>query len=354
MDAYLWSVATAVPPHVVTATETARVGKTLFPDVDAALFEKIVASTRTERRHVVRPVEEIVAARTVDEASRLHLEACVELAERALRSAIERAGIRATDIDALVLATSTAFAIPSIDAYVINRVGLRQDVRRLPYTSLGCAGGAGGLTRAAEAVTARGADATVAFIAVEATSLTFRRADLSMANVISATLFGDGAAAVVLRGTPPAKRACLRVRGAASWLHRDSYETMGFRAMPDGYQIVLAPDVPEMAARELPNLVAKLTREARATPRDLRFHVLHPGGRKVLERVSAALELGERDTAAAWRVLREYGNMSSPTVLFVLEETLRAAPPALGTLGLLAAFGPGFAAELALLEVVSA
>lgn len=356
MPTYLWSLATASPEHTLTAEDTRILGRQLFAALfgaDLAAFDQIVASTGIVARQVVRPLAELVAPRPIDASTRLYLEACGRLGEQALAAALADAGVAPSEVDALVLASSTGYAVPSLDAYLVNRLGLPADTWRLPYTSLGCAGGAGGLARAAEAVAARGRDATVAFVSVEAPSLTFRPADRSMANAIAATLFGDGAAALVVRGRPRRDRPSLRVRATASWLQPETYHLMGSHPMPDGYLIQLSPEVPAAAARDLPRLVGGLCAGAHATARDLSFHAVHPGGPRVLEHIAAALQLGPGALAASWAVLRDHGNMSSATVLFTLAEALRAAPPAPGALGLLAAFGPGFAAELVLLEAVA-
>lgn len=352
--AYVWIVATAVPPHEVTVEDTRRLAHVVFGDLfdgDLGALDRIIENTRVRRRFVARPPEEILRPRGIDETSRWHAEAVRELGGRALRAALEQAGVGPGEVDALVVCASTGFMIPSLDAYLVNEVGLPPSTRRLPFNTLGCAGGAGGLIRGAEALAARGGRGTIAVVAAETPSLTFRIADRSMANAIATTLFGDGAAALVLRGEPP-PRPSVRVRACRTWLQPDAYEVMAFREAPDGYEVVLSPDVPDVAVRGLERLVGELTAEAGATPRDLEFVVLHPGGARVVERVSAALGLAPGAVDTAWAVLRDHGNMSSATVLFVLAEALRRGVARPGALGLMAAFGPGFATELLLIEGV--
>lgn len=353
--AYIWSLATAVPPHMIDADATRRLGRQRFGELfgnDFTPFDGIVANSRIDRRYTVRPLADIAGDHTIAQTSAWFQEAITKLGRQVLGDALARARVDAAQVDVLVTCCSTGFLIPQLDAYLVNECGLRPDVRRMPFATLGCAGGAGGIIRAAEALAARDRDATVALVCVETPSLTFRPRDQSMPNAISAVIFGDGAAAAILRGKPSPHAANVRVRGARTHLHRESYDTMGFRLADDGFQVVLASDVPEVATRGLPEVVRALCRQANATPRDLGFFALHPGGTRVLERVEQTLAIPRGATRHSWEVLRDHGNMSSPTVLFVLDRLLRDKDAhAPGDLGVLAAFGPGFAAELALLEV---
>jgi alkylresorcinol/alkylpyrone synthase len=348
--AFVWSVATALPSNRLTAEELKQFGREFFAgSVDAAQFDKIVDNTEIDERYLLLPIPELAQPRLIDETCRIYSDGVRELGGQALRKALAAAGLTAKDVDAIVVCTSTGFMIPSLDAYLINECGLQPTTRRYPFTTLGCAGGAGGLTRGAE-LTAAG-HATVAVVAVEVPTITFRSTDRSMTNIVSSTLFGDGAAAVILRDRPP-KRPTVRVRATRSFLHPESYDVMGFDLEADGFRVVLRPDVPDRAVDGLPELVSSLAREANATARDLTYFVLHPGGRRVLDKLEEALGLTPKDTALTRDVLRRHGNMSAPTVLFVLARLLEAGGPAAGTLGLMAAFGPGFSAELALLEGV--
>jgi alkylresorcinol/alkylpyrone synthase len=184
---------------------------------------------------------------------------------------------------------------------------------------------------------------------VETPSLTFRPRDQSMQNVISSLIFGDGAAAAVMCGRRP-PHPSVSVIASRSLLHPQSYHAMGFRVASDGFQVILSPEVPDRAPQGLRELVTELCGEGSATPSDLTFFAIHPGGRKVLENVQEALGLDQTKTRSAWKVLTQHGNMSSPTALFVLDEELRSRAPVPGSLGLLCGFGPGFAVELALLR----
>ncbi len=356
---HLWSLATALPPYRIDAAGLKKVGRQLFGEIftdgfDA--FDRIIDNSRIDTRHLCQPVEDLVAPRSLRTTSAWYRDAIRSLGKKALLSAIDRAGIKPREIDALIVCTATGFLIPSLDCYLVNELGLSPATRRLHFATLGCAGGAGGVIRAAETLAGpfwpADKNVTAAVVTVETPTLTFRPGDRSMANAVSSVLFGDGAAAAIMRSKPRPDRPSLRVRGARSFLHKDTYDRMGFKLDNDGFQVVLAPDVPETAVRGLSDNVAALCAQACATPQDLRFFAIHPGGTKVLERVEEALSLPESATRASWDVLRAHGNMSSPTVLFVLREVIERTPPTPGSLGLLAAFGPGLAAELALLEAV--
>ncbi|MBI4511979.1 MAG: type III polyketide synthase [Deltaproteobacteria bacterium] len=345
---------TVVPPHVLTAGDLKRLGREMLghaisggPDA----FDDLVERTCIERRFLSRPAEELVVPRALEMTTSWHAESALRLAKEALVQAIDEAGVSRPEIDAIVACCSTGFMIPSLDSYLINELGFPATTRRYPFTTLGCAGGAGGLIRAAEIACGLGDRGTVALVAVETPTLTFRPRDLSMQNVVSALLFGDGASAMVVRSSPPPGRRSVFVKGSSSFLHRDTYDAMGFGVVPDGFKVQLSPKVPELAARDLRSLVSALLKKAGSSVDELAFFALHPGGPRVLKAVEAELGLTRAQTAASWKVLREHGNMSSPTVMFVLAEILGSQPLPIGALGVMAAFGPGFAVELALLEV---
>ena len=241
--------------------------------------------------------------------------------------------------------------IPSLDAYLVDDLGLRRDVRRLPITELGCAGGAAALARAHDFLVGfPGACALV--IAVELPSLSMQRADLSPANLVSTALFGDGAAAAVLTG---GETALARAPGSVAILEtlchiwpRSTY-ALGFDLKDDGFHTVLSKDVPALLKSEITALVTALAARRGLDRAQLTSFVLHPGGRKILGFVEEELGLTRADTQPSWDVLRDYGNQSSASVLFVLHEWLAHRRPAAGTHGVLAAFGPGLTSEMLLL-----
>ena len=239
--------------------------------------------------------------------------------------------------------------IPSLDAYLCNDLGFRADVRRLPITALGCSGGAAALARAHDFLVGF-PDARALVVAVELPSLSLQRTDVSLANLVSTALFGDGAAAALHEGGDRAARGGVRVLETLSHLFPASAYALGFDLKDDGFHSVLSKDVPALIKAEIARLVRTLTERRGLTREQLTGFVLHPGGRKILAYAEEELGLTRDDTQPSWDVLRDYGNQSSASVLFVLHEwmTKRRLPPE--AYGILAAFGPGLSTEMLLLQ----
>jgi alkylresorcinol/alkylpyrone synthase len=242
----------------------------------------------------------------------------------------------------------TGVAAPSLDARLMNRLSLPRRVKRLPVFGLGCVAGAAGIARAADYVKAYPRDVMV-LLSVELCSLTLQRQDLSVANLISSGLFGDGAAAVVVVGGERAA-AGPRVRASRSVFYPDSEHVMGWDISERGFQVVLSPGVPEVVRQNLCQDVDGFLAEHGLTRQDISSWVAHPGGPKVLEAMQESLALPEGALDVTWRSLREVGNLSSTSVLLVLAETMEKHRPAAGSPVLLLALGPGFCCELVLLE----
>ncbi len=342
------SVATTVPEHVVTVDDA----KEYFPkafDLDSrhlALVHSILDNARIRKRHMLFPLDYTITARPLDKTMCEYKTHSIELGRRVAQEALDAAGLRPTDIDLIITVSCTGLIIPSLDAYLINLMGFRSDIKRLPITELGCAPGAAALGRAHDYIRAF-PNANVLVIAVELASLTFQRNDTSLANLVSCCLFGDGAAAAVLTGR---EARGLQVIDARSHLIPHSLDAMGFDLRGSGLHIVLSKDVPQLIRDEIISIVHGLMSRNELSRADLDFFIIHPGGQKLLSFVEEKLELTPQQTRPSWHVQSEYGNLSSATVLFVMKEFLAQAPPAHGTRGLLAAFGPGFSAEMALLQ----
>jgi alkylresorcinol/alkylpyrone synthase len=242
----------------------------------------------------------------------------------------------------------TGVATPSIDARLMNRLGLSPSVKRVPIFGLGCVAGAAGIARAADYVRAF-PDQVALLLSVELCSLTLQREDLSIPNLIASGLFGDGAAAAVVTGAElPADGP--RVVATRSVFYPDSEQVMGWEISERGFRIVLSGDVPEVVQRFLPRDVDRFLGEQGLDRGGIAVWISHPGGPKVLEAMRAALDLPEDALEASWRSLREVGNLSSTSVLLVLKETMERRRPAPGSYGLLLAMGPGFCSELVLLQ----
>ena len=311
----------------------------------------VYESAGVETRASVVPIEEVFHPKDFETQNRRYREIACRAGADVARRALEASGLQASEIGLVVSVSCTGFMIPAVDAYVAEALGLGPRLVRLPITESGCAGGVVGLARAADYLAAH-PDGAALVLALEFASLTFQRWDRSATNVVSTAIFGDGGAAAVLVGPrhPRASGARAALRDAESVFFPGTSHLMGFELRNTGLQIVLDRGIAPFVRRTiLPTVESFLA--ARGLARDRIAHfILHPGGRRVIEAMAERLGLGPGDLAATEEVLSRHGNMSSVTILFVLDEVLRCRNPAPGSLGLLGAFGPGFAAELALLE----
>jgi alkylresorcinol/alkylpyrone synthase len=336
------SVATATPKHEWPQSDVLKLAKQVFPN--HAHLESLYANTGITRRFSCEPLEWCRQAHGWEERTSAFQRHALDLLEEVAVKTVARADIELRDIDMIVTNTVTGLAIPSLDAMLLNRLDLPATVERLPIFGLGCGGGVAGLARAARFAQG-GPGANVLFLTVDLCTLCARPSDSSMAMFVSAALFGDGAAGAILRkaqaaGASPAGRLP-RIRAVGEHCWRKTEHIMGWDVKQDGFGVVLSPELPALLRREL---AAAL--EAFLDRHDLKLDsfqgfLFHPGGRKVLEAVEETLRIDRTRLDHSWSVLRDYGNMSSATALFVLERALdaRAKGP-----HLLAAFGPGFSA----------
>ena len=354
--ARLASLATAVPPHVVEQHAARALTRLLFQDVlgeDRIRLLDVFEHTGIARRHYVVPLEWFASDHTFGEKNALYVEHAVNLGCEVAMRALDGAGLAPKDVDHLMFVSSTGIAAPSVDARIANRLGMRSDFRRTPIWGLGCAGGAAGLARARDFALAD-PGAHVLLIALELCGLTFQRNDLSKRNLVAASLFGDGAAAaIVVAGDEPLPAngaPSIALRSAMTTFWHDTLDVMGWEVDGAGLHVVFARDIPALVRERVrPGVDSFLARES-LTLDGLDHIVTHPGGTKVLAAFEEALELPSSALDHARAVLREYGNMSSPTCLFVLERFLRTHTLSAGDTALVAALGPGFAAEYVLLD----
>ena len=342
----LRGLATAVPPHALDQDEVAARAQAAFKPIFARFpqFAGVFRNAGIERRYSVRPIEWFYRPLDWHERTAAYLEGAEELYLRAARAALTKAGCNAADVDIIVTVSSTGIATPSLEARVARRLGLRPNAVRVPVFGLGCAGGVAGLALASRLARAEPGK-IVLLVVVELCTLALRRDRGAKADIIALALFGDGAAAAVLQAGTDAE-AVARIGGAAEHLWPDTLDIMGWTVDPIGFGVVLSRALPRFVERRLA-APARRFLHSEGLNGHTRF-ICHPGGAKVAAAVEAALDLPDGALAEERAVLRGYGNMSAPTVLFVLNEVL-----ARGLQGpaVLSALGPGFTASFLALNV---
>jgi alkylresorcinol/alkylpyrone synthase len=343
------SIATANPAHKMRQADALDAAKSVFPQF--ARLEALFANTGIDYRYNCQPIEWYQTPHSWEERTEVFQKHALALLEQVALEATARAGLELRDIDAFVTNTITGLAIPSLDALLMNRLDFAPSVERLPIFGLGCGGGVAGLARAARFAQGR-PGANVLFITVDLCSLCARPNDPSMAMFVSAALFGDGAAGVVLRtaenGDGSGEGAKPRIEAFGEHLWRDTRHIMGWDIKGDGFGVVLSPELPTLMRDNLGPAVKGFLDRNGMLLEDFEGFLFHPGGRKVLETAEEVLGIDRQQIAYSWDVLRDFGNMSSATALFVLARALSE-----GAKGrhLLAAFGPGFSAYFASVDL---
>ena len=343
------ATATAVPEHTISREDVKLYLGRVFdiPERRLEAMMSIVDNAQVHSRQMIFPLDYTIQSRSLEKTNQEYMQHAIELGRRAAEECLQRAGMTPQDIDMIITVSCTGFMIPSLDAHLINLMGFRSDVRRMPFTELGCAAGAMALGRASDYLQSR-VDGNVLIIAVELPSLTFQRKDISQANLISSILFGDGAAAVIVSGKKSASGP--RILVSETYTFPDSLGAMGFDLKDSGFHILLSKDVPEMIGERIEGLVDGFLSRHGVTRDQIRGWILHPGGSRLLGNVEKALGLSKCDTQPSWDVLGNVGNLSSATVLFILQEWMEKRPLKKGDIAMAAAFGPGFSAEFLLLQ----
>jgi alkylresorcinol/alkylpyrone synthase len=352
------SAATALPEHRYEQGEITEAFTDLIAHRAGAsaqvrdVIRRTHEATTVETRHLVMTLEEYEPLDNFGKANDVFLREAPPLAARAAQDALDRAGLTTDQVDVVASTTVTGVAVPSIDARLVPLLGLRSDVRRLPLMGLGCVAGASGLARVSEVL--RGdPDAVAVLVSVELCSLTLQHDDMSMANVVASGLFGDGAAAVVVVGDRRAEELGIkgpRVVGSHAHFFADTERVMGWDVGSSGLRVVLSPEVPALVASEMAGVTSTLLNAHGLDVSDVSTWVAHSGGPKVLSALEGALGIDQSATDLTWRSLREVGNLSSASVLDVLRRTIDLRPAASGDPAVVVAMGPGFCAELVLLE----
>jgi len=341
----LAGLTTAVPSHALDQSDVVERVRLLFSSMERETIERLLGmfdNAGIDCRYSCVPIDWYSESHAWRDRNALYLEHAVTLLERAARECLATSRTRPDDVDAIVVVSSTGIATPTLDALLINRLGLRSDVRRLPIFGLGCAGGVLGLSRAVDLVRLD-PNAKVLFLTVELCALCFRKDDTSKSNFVATALFGDGAAAALISGSGdgPAFGAA----GEHTW--PNSLDIMGWDVEEDGLKARFSRDIPNLARTELRAVTAAFLTRHGLDFGDIQHFVCHPGGAKVLIAIEDAFGLAPGTLVESRSVLRDFGNMSAVTVLFVLDRMLKAG--ARGRM-LMTALGPGFSAGFQILE----
>jgi alkylresorcinol/alkylpyrone synthase len=335
--AKVMSLATAVPPHRLLQTDAAEAAREAFAHrfPDFGRIARVFRSTGIEARHVVKPIEWYFKPLGWPERTAAYLEGAQDLFVAAADKAIAAAGCRAGDIDTIVTISSTGIATPSLEARVAGRMAFRTDVERVPVFGLGCAGGVNGIAIASRLAEARPGSLVLA-VAVEICSTAFRLDQLTKANMVATALFGDGAAACILRA---GEGGLAEIEGAGQHMWPDTLNIMGWNVDPEGLGVIFDRDIPPFAHEKVgPAVDGILDRLGIARDSVDRF-ACHPGGAKVITALEHTLHLEQGALDHERAVLSQYGNMSAPTVMFVLERAIAAGLPKRTAM---TAMGPGF------------
>jgi alkylresorcinol/alkylpyrone synthase len=340
-----------LPPHQYPQEQlTELFAKVCIPEQYHPLLTRLHDSAKVATRHLALPLEDYPALDGFTAANNAFIEVAVNLGADAVAGALLDAGLETGDVDVIMSTTVTGIAVPSLDARIAARLGLRPDVKRIPLMGLGCVAGAAGVARLHDQL--RGWPNQVGvLVSVELCSLTIQRGDASAANMVATGLFGDGAAAVVLVGSERAVGLRgPRVVDTRSHLYPGTERAMGWDVGSTGLKVVLGVEVPELVEKHLGDDVRGLLAPHGLTIDDVDVWVSHPGGPKVIEAIESQLGLLDGELDLTWRSLERVGNLSSASVLHVLQDTLAARNPAPGSWGVLMAMGPGFCSELVLLR----
>ena len=308
--------------------------------------KKIFEGAAVDKRYSIMEPSEVFTATSFEQKNDIYIREVIELGEKVLTKALDKANWNPTDLDYIITVSCTGIMIPSLDAYLINKLKLKQDIVRLPVTEMGCAAGISGIIYARNFLKANPGK-RAAVIAVESPTATFQLDDFSMANVVSAAIFGDGAACVLLSSfedeTGP------EILADEMYHFYDNEHMMGFKLTNSGLQMVLDIEVPETIASHFPDIIHPFLQKNELKIEDIDHLIFHPGGKKIVQTVEELFSGLGKNIDATKEILRLYGNMSSATVLYVLEKIMDQQPKK-GEKGLMLSFGPGFSAQRVLLE----
>lgn len=307
---------------------------------------KIFKGAEIQKRRSAFPLETVFASISFEEKNDLYVNAAIDLAEKALKKALQESSTKPQDIDFIITTSCTGFMIPSVDAYLIDRLDLNQHIKRLPITEMGCAAGVSALIYANDYLQAH-PKAKVAVVSVELPSITFQKEDFSMENLVSTAIFADGAAAVILGNDNT--HVAPRIIDTDMYHFGNTTHLMGYKLQNSGLKIVLDRDVPDTIQEHFPKLFLPFLERNKLKVEDVHNYLFHPGGKKIINRVEEYISQFGKDISDSKAVLKERGNLSSATILHILERVLQK-PHAAGELGYMLAFGPGFSGQSLLLK----
>ena len=307
---------------------------------------KLFEGAGVDRRYSIMEADEVFLNSSFEEKNNIYVREVIKLAEQSLQKSLKKVDLQPTDIDYIITVSCTGIMIPSVDAYLINSLQMRQDIVRLPVTEMGCVAGVSGIIYAKNFLKAN-PNKRAAVISVEAPTATFQHEDFSMANIVSAAIFGDGAASVILSSYEQDKGP--NVIDEAMYHFYDSIDVMGFKLVNTGLEMILDKKVPETISSHFPMIVHPFLERNNLTIEDIDHLIFHPGGKKIVNTVEALFKSLGKNIDDTKEVLKLYGNMSSATVLYVLERFMDGDRQQ-GEKGLMLSFGPGFSAQRILLQ----
>ncbi|MFC5560020.1 type III polyketide synthase [Ureibacillus thermophilus] len=352
------SVSTYQPPYTLHQQEIEQFTKTIFqnniPQLNRLL--KVFENGEIEKRHFCVPLEWHKEEHTFEERNQLYIQLAVDYSVKAIQKCLQnemylKRPISTEEIDAIFFVSSTGISTPSIDARIMNQLTFSDRIKRLPIWGLGCVGGASGISRAYDYCLAHPKE-KVLVVCVELCSLTFQRNDFSKSNLVGASLFADGVACALVCGDEAnvenQKMVPSIIRTASKWMP-DSEDVMGWDIKNDGLHVIFSKSIPTIISKWLGPFIESFFEEVGLSIKDLEHFIAHPGGKKVLLAYKEALNLSDQHIKLSRKVLQENGNMSSPTVLYVLDEYMKRIKKG-DSYGLLVALGPGFSGESVLLQ----
>ncbi|MFB5661221.1 type III polyketide synthase [Alteribacillus sp. HJP-4] len=344
-------VITENAPYKVRQEETEKVVEKLFSDKfqDIQRLMKVFKNTEIQTRYFAAPLEWFEKEHGLEEKNTKYVTEAVRMGSRAVQRCMEESKTNKEEIEAIIFVSSSGMATPTIDARIMNELDLPEHIKRIPLWGLGCAGGAAGLSRAHEYCLAY-PEAKVLLLCIELCSLTLQRGDFSKSNLIGTSLFADGCACTLVAGEQAANvQGRLRTAATYSTLMPHSEDVMGWEVKDEGLHVVFSRDIPSIVENWLKPNVDSFMKKIGKTVEDITHFVAHPGGKKVLGAYETSLQFDQEKTETSRKVLASYGNMSSPTVLYVLKQVMENWQGKTEQ-GLLTALGPGFCSEMLWLE----